>query len=79
MNESPWRTTPVTIHRTGSINFPIRKNSIRCKLCDTICTSRHVHDFVTCECGKVAADGGLDYLKRIGNQCDYDELSVIGQ
>lgn len=78
MNESPWRTAPVTI-KSGKINFPIRKNSIRCKLCDTICTSRHVHDFVTCECGKVSADGGREYFKRCGNQDDYEELSVVGE
>ena len=30
-----------------------------------------------CSCGVVAIDGGKDYLKRIGNEEDYEELSII--
>lgn len=76
--ESLFRTTPASI-KVGSITFPIKKNSIRCKHCGFVCVSRHRHDFVTCSCGKVSADGGSDYLKRCGNQNDYDELSVVGE
>lgn len=77
MNEqSPFRTTPVKV---GKISLPIKRNAIKCKHCNTVCWSRHVHDFVTCKCGKVSADGGLDYLKRCGNPDDYYELSVVGE
>ena len=27
-------------------------------------------------CGAVAVDGGKDYLKRIGSEEDYEELSI---
>jgi hypothetical protein len=42
----------------------ILKNSVQCKFCGEVIESRHVHDYVTCECGKVSVDGGRDYLKR---------------
>ncbi len=29
-----------------------------------------------CSCGAVAVDGGTEYLKRIGNENDYIELSI---
>lgn len=54
----------------------ITKNAIRCKHCGTVCVSKHRHDFAQCPCGKVAADGGHDYLRRMGTQGkDYEELS----
>lgn len=53
----------------------IIKNSIRCNLCGDVIVSRHVHDFVTCLCGKVSADGGNEYLRRLGKEEDYTELS----
>ena len=37
-------------------------SKIRCKLCNTILESKHVHDYVTCKCGTVL-DGGNDYLR----------------
>jgi len=57
----------------------IIKNSIRCKHCDTVIESVYCHDFVACACGKVAADGGKDYLKRTfptSPEDDYEELSI---
>lgn len=42
----------------------ISRNRIRCKHCGDIAESKHRHDYRTCKCGKVAADGGLDYLRR---------------
>lgn len=51
-------------------------NSIQCKHCEQIINSRHVHDFKSCRCGKVAVDGGLDYLARTGNKRDYIEASI---
>ena len=35
----------------------------RCKLCGDTVESKHRHDFVTCECGKMFLDGGDSYLR----------------
>lgn len=58
----------------------IIRNAIRCNTCGKICESTHVHDFVACDCpyGSAtwcAADGGKDYLRRVGNTGSYEELS----
>ena len=57
----------------------IIKNTIRCKHCEDIIESKHRHDYVTCKCGKVTADGGKDYLRRVypgGKPEDhYEDLS----
>lgn len=42
-------------------------NRIKCAKCNTICTSRHRHDFVTCKCGAVSCDGGNCYQKVVGD------------
>ena len=52
------------------------KNAIRCKNCGDIIESKYTHDFKFCSCGKVAVDGGLDYLRRCGNSDDYEDLST---
>ena len=41
-------------------------NRIKCLNCEEVLTSEHVHDYNPCQCGDVAVDGGLDYLKRVG-------------
>jgi hypothetical protein len=46
-----------------------------------IITSVHRHDFVRCECGKVAVDGGTHYLRRLWSldatpEDAYTELSI---
>lgn len=60
----------------------IIRNAIRCKCCGEILDSKYVHDFVPCKCFKesggakgCAADGGLEYCKRVGNPTDWEELS----
>ena len=57
----------------------IIKNCIKCKFCGDIIISEHRHDFKYCSCGRVAIDGGHDYLKRsfTNSQNDYEELSII--
>ena len=57
----------------------IIKNCIKCKFCGDIIISEHRHDFKCCSCGRVAIDGGHDYLKRsfTNNPNDYEELSII--
>ncbi len=38
--------------------------------------STSVHDYVSCKCGKVSVDGGLDYLRRAYKGEDsFEELS----
>lgn len=51
----------------------LKKNAIRCKHCGETIESRHRHDFVRCRCGRVAVDGGLDYIRRIGNPEDMED------
>ena len=56
----------------------IIKNAIKCKHCGDIIESTHRHDFVFCKCGKVAVDGGHEYLKRVfqtSPEDDFEELS----
>ncbi len=57
----------------------IIKNCIKCKSCGDIIISTHRHDFRRCSCGRVAVDGGHDYLKRsfTDSQDDFEELSVL--
>ena len=50
-------------------------NKIRCKKCNEVLESTHVHDFKRCKCGAVAVDGGKEYLRRCGYQEDWEELS----
>lgn len=53
----------------------IRVNKIKCRKCGSVIESTHRHDFVWCDCGAVAVDGGLDYLRRVGNWEDIEDLS----
>ena len=49
-------------------------NKIRCKKCGDIIESEYTHDFKMCQCGAVGVDGGHDYLRRLGNLDDWEEL-----
>ncbi len=55
----------------------IKTNKIKCKKCGDIIESTYRHDFKYCKCGAVAVDGGKDYLRRLGNDIDYEEMSEI--
>ena len=50
-------------------------NKIQCKKCKDIIESKHVYDSKWCTCTRIAVDGGLDYLRRVGNLEDIIELS----
>ena len=50
-------------------------NKIQCKKCNDIIESKDVHDFKWCTCKSIAVDGGLEYLRRVGNLEDIIELS----
>lgn len=39
------------------------RNRMQCTLCKDIIESKFRHDFVTCKCGNLGVDGGLDYFK----------------
>jgi len=53
----------------------ILHNRAQCRVCGDVIESTFRHDFVSCECGAIAVDGGKDYLKRSGNPADVIELS----
>jgi len=53
----------------------IRINKIKCRKYGDIIESIDGHDFKWCSCGAVAVDGGREYLRRIGNAEDFEELS----
>lgn len=52
-------------------------NKIQCKKCKDVIESKHIHDFKWCTCKSIAIDGGLEYLRRVGNLEDIIELSEI--
>ena len=49
-------------------------NRIKCNNCEDIIQSIHRHDFKMCSCESVGVDGGVSYLRRIGQ--DYTEMSL---
>lgn len=53
----------------------IKHNKIRCKVCGDTIESIHRHDFTYCKCGLVAVDGGREYLRRVGEPENWEELS----
>lgn len=59
------------------IIYKIQTNKIKCKKCGDIIESTHRHDFKMCSCESVGVDGGHDYLRRIGKEEDYEDLSFV--
>lgn len=52
-------------------------NAAKCGCCGDTIVSRHRHDYVSCTCGGVVVDGGLDYLRRgFSKDCEVVDLSV---
>jgi len=43
------------------------KNSAKCKLCQSIIESFHLHDHVSCKCGEISISGGLQEYKVMCN------------
>lgn len=43
----------------------ILKNAAECAKCHDLIESVHVHDFRGCKCGRIAVDGGREYLRRL--------------
>ena len=55
----------------------IKTNKIKCKKCGDIIESTSVHDFKWCSCETVAVDGGHEYLRRLGNEESFEDLSCV--
>ena len=60
----------------------IIRNAARCKNCGDTIESKYRHDFQACSCYEnvvgnkgIAVDGGLSYLRRVGNIDGFEELS----
>ncbi len=52
-------------------------NKIKCKKCGDVIESTYRWDFKWCKCGRVAVDGGKDYIKRsFQKEGDFEELSI---
>lgn len=47
--------------------------------CKDIIELKDTNDLKRCTCGSIAVDGGLEYIKRIGNPDDVIELSEYGK
>ena len=54
----------------------ILSNQARCMACGDEPYSAHRHDFQYCKCGAMAVDGGMDYLRRLGNPAKIQEMSI---
>ena len=54
----------------------ILSNQVRCVACGDEPFSAHRHDFRYCKCGAVAVDGGMDYLRRLGDPEGMVEMSI---
>lgn len=54
----------------------ILHNRIQCTYCKDIIESTYTHDFKWCSCGKVAVDGGKQYLKRSFTNSPYDIIEL---
>lgn len=51
-------------------------NALKCNSCKDLIFSRARHDLHYCSCGKVAIDGGFDYLRVLGNAGDFDGQEI---
>jgi len=54
----------------------ILSNQVLCLKCGDTPYSAHTRDFKYCQCGNVAVDGGMDYLRRVGGESGYVDLSI---
>ena len=54
----------------------IISNQVLCNKCGDKPFSRFRHDYQSCECGAVAVDGGMDYLRRVGD-LEAKDISIV--
>lgn len=45
----------------------ILSNQVECLKCGDKPFSANRHDFKSCKCGSISVDGGMDYLRRVGD------------
>jgi len=50
--------------------------AVECNKCGDVVYSRARHDFRSCSCGHVSVDGGFDYFKVVGNEHDFNIITV---
>lgn len=50
-------------------------NQVRCKKCEDTPFSASRHDFKYCKCGSIAVDGGQEYLRRVGDSANAEDMS----
>ena len=55
----------------------ILQNAAVCKNCGDEVWSAHRHDFRQCKCGAIAVDGGVDYIRRVGDLDAFDDRSIF--
>lgn len=55
----------------------IIENKAQCKKCQDIIESKDTNDLKGCSCGSITVDGGLDYIKRLGNLDNIIELTKV--
>lgn len=51
-------------------------NQVECHKCRDQPWSADRHDYRPCKCGSIAVDGGMGYLRRVGDVTAYTELSI---
>lgn len=54
----------------------IISNQVKCLSCEDTPFSGSVHDFKYCKCGAIAVDGGQEYLRRVGEINNIEEMSI---
>ena len=54
----------------------IISNKIKCKKCGDVIESKSTNDKKRCYSGADEVNDGKEYLKRLGNEKDYEELSI---
>lgn len=54
----------------------ILSNQVKCKSCGDSIYSMSKHHQVDCSCGAITIDGGMDYLRRLGDSDGYIEQSI---
>lgn len=54
----------------------ILSNQARCMKCGDAPFSAHRHDFKPCKCGAISVDGGMSYLRRVGDLSLAEEMSI---
>lgn len=65
-NSTPKRTRGGLERRAVAMNENrvLLRNVAECRLCGDVIESKSRHDFVSCKCGGIFTDGGLDYVRR---------------